>query len=62
MKKFMVNNHAGETTSYQINALCKNISQFTPGQQVHLFIDECWITVPRAYEAHLTPVSSIILS
>ena len=53
MKKFKANDQAVETT-YQINTICKNISQ---NKQVHLFIDECWITVPKKFAAHLTPVS-----
>ena len=60
LRKFMVNDHAGETTSYQINAVCKNISRFTQGKQVHLYIDECWISVPTVILPHLTLVSSAI--
>ena len=56
MKKFMVKDEGVETTN-QINTICKNITQLFPGKEVHLYIDECWITVPRKYEAHLTPVN-----
>jgi hypothetical protein len=56
MKRFKVKDQAIETT-YQINAICENISHFVKDKQVHLYIDECWITVPKKYAAHLTPVS-----
>jgi hypothetical protein len=43
-------------TTYQINSLCYNISQRLKDKEVHLYIDECWITVPKKYNAHLTQV------
>ena len=58
MKKFMVEEEMGETT-YQINTICKNASKLVPTKSVHLYIDECWITVPKMFEAHLTLVSVI---
>ena len=56
MKKFMVDEELGETT-YQINSICRNASKLVPTKSVHLYIDECWITVPKMFEAHLTLVS-----
>ena len=53
---FMVKDE-GVSTTNQINAICKNISQLFPNKVKHLYIDECWITVPKKYSAHLTPVS-----
>ena len=62
IRKFKVNDYAGESTAHQINAVCKNISQFLPGKEIHLFIDECWISVPTKFEAHMTNVSPTILA
>ena len=45
-----------ETTTHQINEICKNTSQLFPDKEVHVYIDECWITVPKKFTAHLTPV------
>ena len=58
MKKFMVKDE-GVLTTNQINTICKNISLLLPDREVHLYIDECWITVPKNYEAHFTPVRKI---
>ena len=55
MKKFMVKDE-GVVTTNQINTICKNITLLLPNREVHLYIDECWITVPKKYEAHFTPV------
>ena len=57
MKRFKVQEQAVETT-YQINALCKNISQLAKDRHVLMYVDECWITVPKKYSAHLTHVGS----
>ena len=46
-----------ETTTHQINEICKNISELYQDKEVHVYIDECWITVPKKHTAHLTPVS-----
>ena len=56
MKKFMVKEEAVETTE-QINAICKNSSQLIPNKEIHLYIDECWITVRKVFQAHITFVS-----
>ena len=58
MKKFMVKDE-GVLTTNQINTICKNITLLLPNREVHLYIDECWITVPKNYEAHFTPVRKI---
>ena len=45
-----------ETTTHQINKICKNISEHFQDRKVHLYIDECWITAPKKFTAHLTQV------
>ena len=45
-----------ETRTHQINEICKNTSQLFPNRAVHVYIDECWITVPKKFKAHLTQV------
>ena len=45
-----------ETTTHQINEICKNVSELFRDREVHLYIDECWITVPKKHTAHLTQV------
>ena len=55
MLDFLIKDEAA--TANQINAICKNLSQMLPDKVKHLYIDECWITVPKKYVAHLTPVS-----
>ena len=57
MKKFRVIGRDAESTTNQINAICENASQMLPDRQSHIFIDECWVTVPRRATAHLTTVS-----
>jgi hypothetical protein len=57
MKVYRVNDNINEPTTYQINNICKNISQLLPDKEVHLYIDECWITVSRHVTAHLSQVS-----
>ena len=57
MKKFKTTERAIESTTDQINGVCKNISKLMLGKVVHLYIDECWITVPKKFSAHLTAVS-----
>jgi hypothetical protein len=60
MRKFKVDDKINNTTD-QINKICENISKFLPGNEVHLYIDECWITVPKTFAAHLTAVSILSL-
>ena len=50
-----------ETTTHQINEICKNTSQIFPNRAVHVYIDECWITVPKKFTAHLTQVGILFL-
>ena len=57
MKRFKATLQEFEPTTNQINTLCSNIDAFVKDQQVHLYIDEVWVTVPKSYSAHLTPVS-----
>ena len=57
MRRFKATVQEFEPTTNQINTLCSNIDAFVKDQQVHLYIDEVWVTVPKSYSAHLTPVS-----
>ena len=50
-----------ETTTHQINEICKNTSEIFPNRAVHVYIDECWITVPKKFTAHLTQVGILCL-
>ena len=59
MKKFRIVERDIESTSNQINSICFNIPQILKNRTVHLYIDECWVTVPRKFSAHLTAVSSL---
>ena len=43
-------------TSLQINRVCQNISTLVHDKTVHLFVDECWITVPKELSPHMTQV------
>ena len=43
-------------TTLQINRVCQNISTLVPDKNVHLFVDECWITVPKKLTPHMTQV------
>ena len=45
-----------ESTTNQLNRLCKNITTLVKDKTVHLFVDECWVTVPKTYSPHLTAV------
>ena len=55
LKKFKVPVH--QCTTDEINGLCQNIGTSVKDRKVSLFIDECWVTAPLKYSAHLTPVS-----
>ena len=57
MRKFMATVQEFEPTTNQINTVCRNINSILIGHQVHLYIDELWVTVPKTYSAHLTQVS-----
>ena len=56
MKKFKVKEETVETT-YQINAICRNASMLVPDKILHIYIDECWVTVPKKFSPHLTAVN-----
>ena len=47
-------------TTHQINTVCHHIDSLVLDKQVHLFIDELWVTVPKMYSAHLTMVNVLI--
>jgi hypothetical protein len=57
MRRFKVKDQTNEPTTDQINNVCQNINKFLPGHEVHLYIDECWITLLKTFAAHLTAVS-----
>lgn len=61
MEKFLVPEDLQCTTN-EINRLCQNIGTRVKDKQVSLFIDECWVTAPVQYSAHLTTVSSGIVT
>jgi hypothetical protein len=56
MKRFKATVQEFEPTTNQINTVCHNIDALIKDQQVHLYIDEVWVTVPKTYSAHLTKV------
>ena len=49
-------------TTFQINAICKNVSQMLPETVVHIYIDECWVTVPKRFSPHMTDVRYKVIS
>ena len=56
MKTFKATMQEVEATTNQLNRLCKNISTMVKNKNVHLFVDDCWVTVPKKYKPHLTAV------
>ena len=58
MKRFKATVQENEATTNQINTVCHNIDLIVKDKQVHLYIDEVWVTVPKTYSAHMTPVST----
>ena len=56
MRTFRVKEETGETT-FQINAICRNVSQMLPEKFVYIYIDVCWVTVPKKFSPHVTEVS-----
>ena len=46
-------------TTYQINSICKNLSKLKPNTEFHVYIDECWVTVPSRFSPHTTAVSNL---
>ena len=57
MNKFRATVQAFEPTTDQINAVCRNITQLEKDKEVYVYIDECWLTAPKKFDAHLTQVS-----
>ena len=55
MKKFKATEVRANTTD-EINLVCRNIGGLINDKIVHLCIDECWITAPKTFSAHLTQV------
>jgi hypothetical protein len=56
-ERYMANIQQFEPTTDQINGICQNINSIVKHKEVHLYIDELWVTVPKTFSAHLTPVS-----
>ena len=56
MKKYKVTVDEYEPTTGQINRLCKNIESIVKDKQIHLYIDECWVTAPKKLNPHVTQV------
>ena len=54
--RFRVSERIGENTTLLINDACINISTLESCREVYLFIEECWITVPKSRQAHITLV------
>ena len=59
MKKVLATLQENESTTSQINKLCQNISSIIKDRTVHLYIDECWITVIKKFAAHMTLVNTL---
>ena len=55
LTKFMVPKQT--CTTDEINCLCRNIETQIKTRKVCLFIDECWVTAPIEFSAHLTTVN-----
>jgi hypothetical protein len=51
----------GIETTFEINKICQNASLMETGKEVSIFIDECWVTVPKRFSAHNTVVSFLKL-
>ena len=56
MEKFHSTLQENEGTTVQMNRVCQNISMMEHDKTVHLFVDECWITVPKIFSPHMTQV------
>ena len=56
MKRFKATVQENESTTNQINTVCHNIGTLERNRNVHVYIDEMWVTVPKTYSAHLTMV------
>ena len=60
MEKYHATLHKNEATTLQMNRVCQNISTLVQNKTVHLFVDECWITVPKKLSPHMTQVVSFL--
>ena len=56
MKRFKATVQENEATTNQINTVCHNIGSIVNNKQVHIYIDEVWVTVPKTFSAHLSMV------
>jgi hypothetical protein len=62
LKRYRVEDaQIGIETTFEINKICQNASLMETGKEVSIFIDECWVTVPKRFSAHNTTVSFIKL-
>ena len=41
----------------KVYAICTNVSRLVQEKVVYIYIDECWVTVPKRFSPHLTAVS-----
>jgi hypothetical protein len=57
MKRFMATVQENETTTDQLNSVCRNIGSLVANKRVKLYVDELWVTVHKTYSAHLTMVN-----
>ena len=60
MARFHATVQENEATTNQINTVCQNIDALSGDKQVHLYIDEVWVTVPKTFSPHMTAVSILI--
>ena len=60
MEMFHATLHKNEATTLQMNRVCQNISTMVQNKTVHLFVDECWITVPKELSPHMTQVVNFL--
>lgn len=56
LRRCRVSERTGDSTTFLINTACINISTLESDRDIRLFIDECWITVPKSRQAHITLV------
>jgi hypothetical protein len=57
MKRFMATVQENETTTDQLNSVCRNIGSLVSNKRVKLYVDELWVTVHKTYSPHLTMVN-----
>ena len=49
-------NERDQVTTFQINAVCRNMHHMVQNRTAFLYIDECWITIPSLFSPHITQV------